>query len=129
MSSSVFFVLGMSLCCLCSVLTLPLSLYRILLMSLPWHFFRKRLLVGLWRVWKHATFDPNQVRCLSLEISLPPVLHMTKCLSFRGSEKTWGCLSFTFHFFLAKVIILNFILIVFVLERGFLRKPCDTHVS
>ena len=31
-------------------------------------FFRRRLLVGLWKVYKKATLDPHQVLCLSLEM-------------------------------------------------------------
>ena len=31
-------------------------------------FFHRRLLVGLWKVYKKATFDPHQVLCLNLEI-------------------------------------------------------------
>ena len=31
-------------------------------------FFRRRLLVGLWKVYNKATFDPHQVLCLSFEL-------------------------------------------------------------
>ena len=42
-----FYVLQMSSFCPCSVLGLPLSLHKILLMSMPWPFLHRRLLVGV----------------------------------------------------------------------------------
>ena len=68
MSLLVFFVLQMSSCCPCFVLGLPLSLHKVLLITLSRPFIRRRLLVGLWKVYKKATFDPHQVICLSLEM-------------------------------------------------------------
>ena len=61
MSLLVFFVLQMSLFCPCFVLGLPLSLHKVLLITLSRPFIRRRLLVGLWKVYKKATFDPHQV--------------------------------------------------------------------
>ena len=78
-------VLGLSWACLhmslvalfcpSNVLVLPLFCHELAHESaqnpldvLAMTFFHRRLLVGLWKVHKKATFDPHQILCLSLEM-------------------------------------------------------------
>ena len=114
----------MSLCCPCSVLSLPLSLHKVPLMSLPWPFFCRRLLVGLWKVYKKATFDPHRVHCLSIEMVDLNVCHQSfirpSVKILRTRKRHWAVSSKSSIFLsFSQVIMMTSVISVFVFERHF----------